>query len=183
MPQNSEEVILRGIPISKGVGIGFPVFFASAEEHVPEVAISKKEIDFEIDRYRRALDMSRKDVETLQRLSLNDGPSEVVSILGTHLEMMQDPLLTSVIEERIRDMQRNTESIFHHIIEEYKVRFSRLQDHYFQERIRDIVDVSRRILGHLRPVERVKMGEMSHNSIILTHELVPSETVEANASK
>ena len=26
------------------------------------------------------------------------------------------------------------------------------------------------------------MGEMPHNSIILTHELVPSETVEANAS-
>jgi phosphotransferase system enzyme I (PtsI) len=176
------EIILRGLPVSKGIGIGFPVFFASAEDHVPDVAIPKKEIEQEIDRYRRALDLSRKDVETLQRLSLNEGPSEVVSILGTHLEMMHDPLLTSVIEERIRDMQRNIESIFQHLIEEYKQRFSTLQDHYFQERVRDIVDVSRRILGHLRPLEKIKMDEMPHNSIILTHELVPSETVEANAS-
>lgn len=182
MPPGGEEIILRGLPISKGIGIGFPVFFISTEDHFPEISISKKEIDLEIDRYRRALDLSRKDVETLQKLSLNEGPPEIVSILGTHLEMMQDPLLTSVIEERIRDMQRNTESIFHHIIEEYKERFSTLQDHYFQERVRDIVDVSRRILGHLRPLDRVKMGEMPHNSIILTHELVPSETVEANAS-
>ncbi|MGB7977830.1 MAG: phosphoenolpyruvate--protein phosphotransferase [Chlamydiales bacterium] len=182
MPHGSEEVILRGIPISKGIGIGFPVFFASAEDLVPEVAIPKKEIEVEIDRYRRALDLSRRDVEGLQRLSLNEGPPEIVSILGTHLEMMQDPLLTSVIEERIRDMQRNTESIFHHIIEEYKIRFSTLKDHYFQERVRDIVDVSRRILGHLRPLEQIKMGEVAHNSIILTHELVPSETVEASAS-
>ncbi len=182
MPVSGEEMILRGIPISKGIGIGFPVFFSSADDQVPEVAIPKKEIEIEIDRYRRALDLSRKDVESLQRLSLNEGPPEIVSILGTHLEIMGDPLLTSVIEERIRDMERNTESIFHRLIEEYKERFSTLQDHYFQERVRDIIDVSRRILGHLRPLERVKMGEMAHNSIILTHELVPSETVEANPS-
>jgi phosphotransferase system enzyme I (PtsI) len=175
-----EETVLRGLPISKGVGIGFPIFFACPEDPVPEQEIPKKEIEIEIDRYRIALDKSRRDVESLQRLSLKEGPAEVASILGTHLEMMQDPLLTNVIEEKIRDLQRNTESIFHHIIEEYKMRFSTLQDHYFQERVRDIVDVSRRILGHLRPVERLNLGEIPHNSIILTHELVPSETVEAN---
>lgn len=177
-----EEVILRGLPISKGIGIGFPIFFASADDEIPEIAIPKKEIDKEIERYRRALEQSRKDVEHLQKMSLHEGPPEIVAILGTHLEMMQDPMLTSVIEEKIREMQQNTESIFQHLIQEYKQRFSTLQDSYFQERVRDIVDVSRRILGHLRPLERVKMAEMPHNSIILTHELVPSETVEANAS-
>jgi phosphotransferase system enzyme I (PtsI) len=182
MAPESEELILRGIPISKGIGIGFPIFFASMEDHVPEVAIPKKEVEIEIDRYRRALDLSRKDVETLQRHSLNDGPPEIVSILNTHLEMMHDPMLTSVIEERIRDLQKNTESVFHRLIEEYKVRFSSLKDHYFQERVRDIVDVSRRILGHLRPLEQIKMGDVPHNSVILAHELVPSETVEANSS-
>lgn len=177
-----KETRLRGMPISKGIGIGFPIFFASQEEHVPEVAIPKKEVEQEIVRYRRALEMSRKDVESLQRLSLNEGEPEVVSILGTHLEMLKDPILTSGIEEKIREMQRNIESILQQIIEEYKIRFSSLQDQYFQERVRDIVDVSRRILGHLRPLERVKMEEMPHNSIILAHELVPSETVEANPS-
>lgn len=177
-----EEIILRGIPISKGIGIGLPIFFACIEEEIPEVAIPRKEIDGEIIRYRQALEMSRKDVETLQQLSIKDGPPEIASILGTHLEMMKDPLLTNVIEERIRDMQRNSESIFNSLIEEYKIRFSTIKDHYFQERVRDIVDVSRRILGHLRPMPKVKIGEVPHNSIILTHELVPSETVEANAS-
>lgn len=181
-PVGKEEIVLRGIPISKGIGIGLPIFFASLEDDVPEMAIPKKEIDLEIDRYRRALELSRKDVEALQKISLNENLPEIVSILGTHLEMMQDPLLTSVIEERIRSMQRNTESIFFTLIEEYKTRFSTLKDHYFQERVRDIVDVSRRILGHLRPLPQLKMGEVPHNSVILTHELVPSETVEAKGS-
>lgn len=183
MKGQAEEVILRGLPVSKGIGIGFPIFFSNWDEDVPEIQISTKEIDQEIDRYRKALLLSREDLERLRKMSLHEGPPEIVAILGTHLEMMQDPMMTTVIEERIRDLQRNTESVFHLLIEEYKQRFSTLQDSYFQERVRDIVDVSRRILSHLRPLSRVKIGEIPHNSIILTHELVPSETVEANSSQ
>ena len=177
-----DEVVLRGLPISKGIGIGFPIFFAGIDDEVVEVLIPHKEIDVEIDRYRRALDMSRKDLENLQRMSLHEGPPEIVAILGTHLEMMQDPMITSGVVEKIRETHQNTEMIFHHLIEEYKLRFSSLQDSYFKERIRDIVDVSRRILGHLHPLGRARMTEMPHNSIILTNELVPSETIEANSS-
>ncbi|MDE3046220.1 MAG: phosphoenolpyruvate--protein phosphotransferase [Verrucomicrobiota bacterium] len=177
-----EEIVLRGLPVSKGIGIGFPIFFTSWDEDIPEIQIPKKEVDQEIDRYRRALKQSREDLERLHKISLCEGPSEIVSIIGSHLEMMQDPMMTTLMEEKIRDLQRNTESIFHHLIEEYKRRFSTLQDTYFQERVRDIVDVSRRILSHLRPLTRIKITELPHNSVILTHELVPSETVEVNAS-
>lgn len=177
-----DEVILRGIPISKGVGIGLPIFFCSLEDEVPKVTIPKKEIDLEINRYRKALELSCKDVETLQKLAMKDGPQEIVCILGSHLQMMKDPLFTNVMEERIRSMQCNTESIFYHIIEEYKLRFNSLKDNYFQERVRDIIDVSRRILGHLRPLPQFKIGQVPHNSVILSHELVPSDTVEASPS-
>jgi phosphotransferase system enzyme I (PtsI) len=177
-----EEVVLRGLPISKGIGIGFPIFFSAFDDDIPEVSIAKTEVAEEILRYRQALDKSRKDLEKLQKVSMYEGSSEVVAILGTHLEMMKDPLITTVIEERIQQMQQNTETVFYRLIEEYKARFSSLQDSYFQERVRDLVDVSRRILGHLQLMGRVRMSEMPHNSIILTHELVPSETVEASAS-
>ncbi len=173
-----EELILRGLPISKGIGIGLPLFMVGADDDIPEIPILKKEVEAEIERYRRALDQSRKDVEDLRRLSLQEGPSEIVAILGTHLEIMQDPLITEVIEEKIRHSQHNTEVVFRHVIEEYKLRFN-TEDTYFQERVSDIVDVSRRILSYLRPLSRISMKEMPHNSVILTHELVPSETIEA----
>jgi phosphotransferase system enzyme I (PtsI) len=48
--------------------------------------------------------------------------------------------------------------------------------------VRDLIDVSRRILGHLQLLSRVRMSEIPHNSVVLTHELVPSETVEASSS-
>lgn len=176
------EIIIRGSPISKGIGIGFPVFFSGFEEEVSHSLIPHHEVENEIDRYRKALELSRKDLETLQKTSLVSGPSEIIAILGTHLEMIQDPSITVDIEKKIRETHQNTELIFHSLIEEYRQRFSTLQDSYFQERIRDIIDISRRILGHLKPLNRVKIADMPHNSIILAHELVPSETVEANAS-
>jgi phosphoenolpyruvate-protein phosphotransferase (PTS system enzyme I) len=178
----TDEVVLRGLPISKGIGIGFPVFFTNWEEDILEVEIPAKDVDKEVERYRKALLQSREDLERLKKMSMHEGPPEIVAILGTHLELMNDPMMTNVIEERIRDTLRNTESVFNHLIDEYKKRFSTLKDSYFQERVRDLVDVSRRILNHLRPFERVKMSEIPNNTVILTHELVPSETVEANSS-
>lgn len=182
MMRQDSDIILRGSPISKGIGIGVPLFLSNLGEDIPQHLIPKKEVENEIHRYRRALDLSRKDLEDLQKESLKQGPSEIAAILGSHLEMIKDPFITNGVEKRIRETQQNTELIFHHMIEEYRVRFSHLQDRYFQERIRDIVDISQRILSYLRPFHRVKMAEVPHNSIIVAHELVPSETVEANAS-
>jgi phosphotransferase system enzyme I (PtsI) len=106
-----EEVVLRGLPISKGIGIGFPIFFSPLDDHVPAVSISEAEVEEEIVRYRQALSKSRGDLEKLQRMSMQEGPPEVAAILGTHLEMMQDPLITTVIEEKIRQMEQNTRAI------------------------------------------------------------------------
>ena len=182
MYSTGEEVILRGLPVSKGIGIGLPVFFSNGDEDIQELQIPVKDIDQEIERYREALAHSCADVERLRTLSLHDGPSEIALILSSHLEMMKDPMMTTLMEEKIRQLQRNTESVFQHLISEHKRRFSHLQDTYFQERVRDIIDVSRRILHHLCPLQRLKISELPHNSVVLTHELVPSETVEASSS-
>lgn len=176
----STELILCGLPISKGVGIGEPLFLASSEMQAPEVALTHPEIEHEILRYRKALCSSRTDLETLQKKSVQEGEEEVGSILASHLEMIQDPMMTEGIEEKIRSKQCNTESIFYHLIHEYKVRFSSLKDSYFQERVRDIIDVSHRVLGHLHPLKSFCIKELSEKSILFAHELIPSHAVEAD---
>lgn len=178
----SKEIVLRGSPISKGIGIGLPVFFSGLDAGVSSERIASEQVDDEIARYREALDLSRKDLESLRKKSLINGPSEVSAILGTHLEIMKDPLITEEVETKIRDTKQSMESIFHYLIEDYKDHFCAVKDNFFQERVRDIVDISRRILGHLKPFGALKISDIPHNSIVLSHELVPSETIEANTS-
>lgn len=179
----AEEIILRGLPISRGIGIGLPLYFTVADDDIPVIDIPENGIETEINRYRQALQLSRQDVEHLQRLSLNEGPPEIVSILGTHLEMLYDPLMTTGMEDKIRHLNRNPEAIVLDVINEYKKRFRSIKDGYFQERIRDIIDVSRRVLGYLRPLQVIRLNSVPANSIILAHDLVPSDTVEATASQ
>lgn len=179
---DSEEIIFRGSPISKGIGIGVPVYFSNLETQSKLDYIAIHEIEEEISRYRRALDLSRKDLLHLQKISSLKGSSEIAAILGTHLEIMQDPLIEVEIEEKIRSTKQNTESIFHHLIEEYKIRFSSIDDSYFQERIKDIIDISQRILGHLRPLVKRSVVDLPANCVILAQELVPSEAIEADST-
>ncbi|MDE3055541.1 MAG: phosphoenolpyruvate--protein phosphotransferase [Verrucomicrobiota bacterium] len=176
------ELILRGTPISKGVGIGAPIFLSLAEEEVSEAPLSECGVEDEVERYRRALSLSRSDLQRLQLLSDQDEQPEVTAILGTHLEMIEDPLLTQEVEARIRSRQRKTETIFHHLITEYRNRFTVLQDSYFRERVRDIVDLSRRIITHLHSPSTEKGDTLAHRSVLISHELMPSETIESNAA-
>ena len=169
--------------MSRGIGIGPPLFFSSIDEDVAHISIPPHTIDEEIERYRQALLLSRQDVERLQQLSLNEGPPEIVNIMGTHLEMLRDPLMTTVMEGKIRELLQKPESIVLGVIDEYKKRFRNIKDGYFQERVRDIVDVSRRVLGHLRPLPSVRLGAAPSDSIVLAHDLVPSDAVEATAAQ
>jgi len=127
-----KEVVLRGLSVSKGIGIGFPFFFHSENEESTE-NFEKKEVESEIARYRSAVNSSRKDLEDLKKRSIRECPPEVVSILGIHLEMMEDPLITNTVEKKIRESDQNTEEIVQKLIDEYKYKFSCLKDDFFQE--------------------------------------------------
>lgn len=179
----TEETILRGLPVSRGIGIGAPLFFSGIDEEESNIPINPETIEEEVARYRQALRLSCQDVERLQQMSLNEGPPEIVNILGTHLEMLRDPLMTTVMEGKIREFLKKPESIVLGLIDEYKKRFRNIKDGFFQERVRDIVDVSRRVLGHLHPLPGVRLSSAPENSIILAHDLVPSDAVEATATQ
>lgn len=176
----TEEVVLKGIYLSKGVAMGKPYFFDETYEIKKEVSLKNEEIEKEITRYRSALDRSRNEIEKLQRLYLTNPASEVIGILDSHLQMLEDPMITSNIEEKIRLHKKNSESVFEVVISEYKKRFSEVDDEFFQERAQDISDVCRRILNHLSPNQRKSLSNASVGSIIIAKNLLPSDAIEAD---
>jgi phosphoenolpyruvate-protein phosphotransferase (PTS system enzyme I) len=172
----SEELRIQGVPVSEGIAIGIPYFLATLqEESIPEFPIAMGEIESEIARYRRALFSSRKDLERLQTDLESEGSTDAITIIDTHIQMLEDPLITTHMEERIRHMRQNTESVFRSVINEYEKKFSQTQDTFFQERLVDVMDISKRILGHLCPTENLPL-DIPANSILFANELNPSET-------
>lgn len=176
-----EGIVLEGLPISKGIAIGSAFFCPSREETIPEFSVEKHELEKEIIRYRQALIKSRQDLIKLQNILKLEGTPEIVSIIESHLEMLKDPLMTTEMEANIRKYCKNTESVVQIVIAKYRDRFQNLQDPYFKERVHDVIDVSRRILGHLYPAEKGKISDIPLNSVVVAAELVPSDIAEASS--
>lgn len=174
------ELYLVGFPICPGIAIGPPFFFTVAEENVPEFSIPHDLIDHEVDRYYIALTNSRKDVLSLQKRLQKEGGNEAAAILGSHLEIMRDPMMTVEMEQAIRVRGKNTEYVFKTVLGEYEKKFNKIPDEFFRERLKDFQDISRRVIGHLRKHERYTLAQLTKRSVVFAHELSPSDTAEAN---
>jgi phosphoenolpyruvate-protein phosphotransferase (PTS system enzyme I) len=172
--------VLYGTVISPGIAIGKP-YFLLENRKVLSKDITSNEVEKEILRYRGALDKSRKSIEHLQKKYIQDGgASVVVEILDSHLEILHDPMITQIVEEKIKQKQKNTEAVFFDFLDEYKKSFQNIDDEFVQERIKDITDVSRRILSHLSPFGsgEEREGE-KEKAIIIAEDLIPSDTIDS----
>ncbi|MFZ0566174.1 MAG: phosphoenolpyruvate--protein phosphotransferase [Chlamydiales bacterium] len=180
MTEKGKEIRIQGYPICPGIAIAPPFFFVVVEENIPEFFVPDDQIETEVARYYRALKNSRKDLLSLQKHLQKEGGSEAADILGSHLEIMHDPLMTIKMEEAIRTQGKNTEYVFKTIIGEYKKKISKITNEIISERSKDLQDIYRRIIGHLRKNEQCNLIELNYRSVVFAHELLPSDTAEAN---
>ncbi len=183
MKEHPEEHRFQGFPVSEGIAIGIPFFLHHEEELIPEFPITIGEVDDEIARYRRALFSSREDLKRLQSDLVQEGSSDVITIIDAHIQMLEDPMMTVQMEEKIRQMLQNTESVFHSVMSDYESRFSRKNDAFFQQRLIDVMDLAKRVLGHLCPKEKVSIDDIPFNSVVFAQDLIPSYSAAAHVSR
>lgn len=181
MAEVLEEIVLEGSPISGGIAIGRLYFLEGfQEEIVPEFSISSNEIEKEVGRYRRAIHLSRDDLSDLQRFLAKEGSTEAVSIIDTHIQMLEEPFMTTFMEKKIRQRMKNTEAVFRSVMSDYEKEFSKVKDSFFKQRLLDVKDLSERILRNLHPRKKISTADIPKESIVFTKELVPSSTAEAS---
>ena len=176
-----KETRIKGNPVSAGIAIGELYLMPSIEDEIiPEFSIASTEVDHEIHRYRSAISSSRKDLHELQGFLSREGSSEAVTIIDTHIQMLEDPLITTQIEDKIRHRLKNTEFVFRSVIVDYESQFSKTENEFFKQRLLDVKDLSQRIMRHLHPKETPSIHEVPQKSIVFAKELIPSDTAEVS---
>lgn len=179
MHDEQKEILIKGFPVSEGIAIGIPFFLQPVEEEVPEFPITLREVDDEIARYRSALFSSRQDLTQLRTHLAEEASADAATIIDSHIQMLEDPLMTVHMEEKIRQTLQNPESVFQSVITDYEKRFSQKTDGFFQERLVDVIDLAKRVLGHLCPSKGPSLNNVPFNSIVFADELIPSHTASA----
>lgn len=177
----SQEVLLEGTPICRGIAIGRPFFYTLTEDAIPEFFIPPECIEKEIARYQKALEQGREDIKALQNRLQKECVFDGAAILDAHLQIMHDPMLTTDVEEQIRITKKNADYIFQTVITKYKKKFDAITDPFFRERFNDIKDICRRVLGHLRNGVQACLSETPGDSIVFASDLTAFDTAEAKS--
>ncbi|NDE82048.1 MAG: phosphoenolpyruvate--protein phosphotransferase [Chlamydiia bacterium] len=178
------EFRIQGAPVSEGIAIGTSFFIDLAiDEVIPEFAIKASQVAYEITRYRDALSSCKIELTYLKQSLQKEGSLEAIDIIDTHILMLEDPLIKENVEEKIRVVKRNTESVFSTVIRDYEKKFSKMKDPFFQQRIVDILDLSKRILSHLSDKGKLNFSEIPLSSVVFSKELIPSHTAAIQASR
>jgi phosphoenolpyruvate-protein phosphotransferase (PTS system enzyme I) len=91
--------------------------------------------------------------------------------------MFDDPELKSRVRQSLEQFKRNVEWTLMQIVEEMSAKLAGAESQYLRERTVDFSDAGSRILNHLMLRDRVRLSDMREPAILVTHNLMPSDTL------
>jgi phosphotransferase system, enzyme I, PtsP len=171
------ERILRGIAASPGVAIGATTFRNTFPRALVHRETTHRGLVQERARVRDALQKTRNDLVRLQSAAASEIGEEHALIFGAHLLLLNDPMLTSRVDQSVAAGHPAPIAIDDTLAEIVR-RLREARDPYIQERVEDIEDLRSRILGHLLGVER--QGSIDAR-VVVSARTTPSLIIELKA--
>lgn len=169
--------LFHGIPASSGIGIGKVFLFEEEKLVVSRRNIEKGEVKEEIQRFHKALAKTKKELEEDKQEMLRLLGKSHARLADAYLLILEDPILTKDVEKEVAKELINVEFVIQTTLERISHTFDNLLDEYFRERKNDILEIGNRILRHLLGKQKRTLAEMTEESIVLAHNLLPSDTV------
>ena len=168
------QVTLRGIPASPGIAIGPAVTYRVEALEPPKYAIDDPAA--ELARYDEAAARVRAELERMRDRTLDELGPHHAAIFDAHLAILDDVALRPELQRRLREERLNVDFLLHDIVSSYAALIKSIDDPQFRERASDFVDVGQRVMSHLLQTELENLQHLDHASVIVAHELTPSET-------
>jgi len=171
-----KQIQIKGIPAAPGIAIGKVHLFGSDDFALHEHSVSASEVQHEINKFRKALKETRKEIIAIEKKISKEIGVEQGKIFSAHLMVLDDNMLVEEVIARLKKRKKNIEAVFSEVLNKYVTVLSEAKDEYLRDRISDIADVGKRILRKLVGAEERKFGELHEESIIIAYDLSPSET-------
>ena len=171
-----ENLILKGLPASKGIKIGQALVMLKEDLHIPFYQIKKEEKAAEIKRLKQAIDQAKQQITQIQKQIESQLGTQEALIFEAHLMVLQDEALLQETENIIEKESCNAEYAFQKATEYFVEAFCKLRDDYLKERARDLEDVRARVLKNLLGHAQKNLPEVPHDRITVAEDFSPSET-------
>ncbi len=170
----------HGISASPGIVISKAYLYNEDSLSVPRYEISEEDIEQEIVRYKKAIRIAADELNELKQKITDEHSEDEARFLDSHLLMLHDPIFTDQIYEKLKHAKTNIEWVVKNVVNDLVEKLNASPDLYLRERSMDIDDVSKRVINHLMFRERISLADISTEVILVTPDLLPSDTLLMN---
>lgn len=169
--------MLKGIAASSGVAIAKVYKLVQ-----PTVEIVKKDADpaVEVESFNKALEKTKADIEMIKERASARLSEEELAVFDAHLMMASDPDFAGQIITMIENEKVNAEYAADCVSNQTVAMFEAMDNDYFRERAADVKDVTYRLKCNLLGLNIPDLSLMSEDSIVVAHDLTPSDTAQLN---
>jgi phosphotransferase system enzyme I (PtsI) len=178
-----EQKSLRGIAVSRGIIIGKARLVDRSKVKIfYQYLIGDDQLSREIERFKQAVRITEAQLNALK----NGMPEQLrghAFILDSHVMILKDSMLNDATIRKIHDEKINAEWALKKSFEEIREIFAQIDDEYISNRIKDVENVTERILRNLSGDKQPSLADIKERVIIVAHELSPGDTSELNTSK
>lgn len=171
----------KGIAASRGYAIGKVALKLNKEQTIIERKIDN--IEEEKNRFETALEGSRKQIVKIRDKAAAEMGEDKAAVFESHLMLLDDPEFTGAVINSIEENKINSEKALKDVVDMFLSIFEAMEDEYMRERAADVKDVGNRILNNLLGIAMDGMGSLENNTVVVAHDLTPSDTAELDKSK
>ena len=173
------EVVRFGISAAPGIVIGRAFVHDTDEDlSIARTRVAHDMVDAEVARFKDALGATRGELLQIKTSLADSMGEDHARIFDAHLLILDDVMVIEDTEALIRTEGYNAAWALKEVISRVVASFSNIGDEYLKERSADIIDVKRRVLAKLLGLKREKVLSPSEPSIVVAHELSPSEIAQ-----
>ena len=171
--------MLKGIAASDGVAVAKAYLLVQPDLSFETITV--EDTNAEEARLDAALTASQNELSVIRENAVASLGEEAAAVFDAHLMVLSDPEMVGQIKETIRAKKTNAETALKEVTDMFIAIFEGMEDNpYMQERAADIRDVAKRVLAHLLGVRLPNPATIDEESIVVAHDLTPSDTAQLN---
>lgn len=168
--------MLKGVAASPGIAIGKAFLYNKGKVEINTQNINESMVEYEIDRFRRALKLTQKQIEKIKDDTKKQFGADKAAIFEAHLMLANDPELIESVENMIKNSLITADNAVSQVIEHNASAMENFDNEYLKERAVDLRDVGNRIINNILGVVNINLSELQEEVIIITKDLTPSDT-------
>jgi len=175
--------IKKGIPVSPGVAIAAAIVLDAEDAPIPWRQVAPALVEQEHQRLEQAIRESCDDLHNLRDQAETSLGLELARIFDFHIGLLNDKSLKQQFDKLIDDERVTAQYAVYAVMHDVARTYQQQSSHYFRERVSDIWDIERRVIGHLVGRTRAELTGLKQDAVVVAHDLTPSQTASLDRGK